>query len=574
MSEPDHGLASEILAVGPKDSPRVFSVGPYGNRVNFAFQQRRALSLVYGLDQTFDAEKNEMTVAVLGGGVAGLTTCLALKRVGFRRITLYEANRDVLSTQAAATHRYIHPGYSDWPSDTSTFAATTDFPLLNWHCGNAYEVAEQIRRQWEAEFKDGDINLKSGRIVKLVTWDKNASQVVVHSFPATNRDARPPSQTAQYDLAILTLGFGDETGEALSSEGSYWDPDRLTSYRNNLRKYRRHNIIVSGTGDGGLIDFARAAFDYGINGELPIRLIARLRDKDCRKVPTKVESVPDLSSIEKKISAKEGELRSTPENGRAEASLGLQEFYLALIQELKDDEAYQLLEDAFDEGALGRISIVGLYPTPFLPETAPINKLMVAFLLHKDKDRYDQGVLRGDRYEHLYVETGANLDDNALAPNEDNLVDRKDNVLIIRHGGANPPMEKVCARLLPRDGDGNNPIRDIVTRITNRTSFGNYGDKFLTQPTDGITDDVSADFDYRFGLIQDFADKFFPESLIRAKPDNGNRIVEITLPTGPSYDTVYECLGGFDRLLYGVPVKFSFAESAPMYESGSKEFTR
>lgn len=34
---------------------------------------------------------NEISIAILGGGIAGLSTALALARQGFKNITIYEA---------------------------------------------------------------------------------------------------------------------------------------------------------------------------------------------------------------------------------------------------------------------------------------------------------------------------------------------------------------------------------------------------------------------------------------------------------------------------------------------------
>jgi hypothetical protein len=45
----------------------VYAIGPFGNRVNFASQQRRALNLVWALEEVGEVLEGK-AVAVIGGG--------------------------------------------------------------------------------------------------------------------------------------------------------------------------------------------------------------------------------------------------------------------------------------------------------------------------------------------------------------------------------------------------------------------------------------------------------------------------------------------------------------------------
>jgi hypothetical protein len=66
-----------------------------------------------------------------------------------------------------------------------------------------------------------------------------------------------PADGGVYDAAVLAIGFGYE----LMTEGedkSYWTDSPLLG---SIRSKSDHILLVSGNGDGGLVDFMMAAFD-------------------------------------------------------------------------------------------------------------------------------------------------------------------------------------------------------------------------------------------------------------------------------------------------------------------------
>ena len=65
MPDQTYAVALETMRLGNDETLRLFSVGPFGNRVSFAFQQRRALSLVSGIAEKYGSE-NDQKIAVLG----------------------------------------------------------------------------------------------------------------------------------------------------------------------------------------------------------------------------------------------------------------------------------------------------------------------------------------------------------------------------------------------------------------------------------------------------------------------------------------------------------------------------
>jgi hypothetical protein len=65
-------------------------------------------------------------------------------------------------------------------------------------------------------------------------------------------------ERVDYDVVILSIGFGYEKGINNEQFDSYWTSSPLSSA---VRKTGpEHKIFVSGNGDGGLVDFIMAAY--------------------------------------------------------------------------------------------------------------------------------------------------------------------------------------------------------------------------------------------------------------------------------------------------------------------------
>lgn len=576
------------LSVGKGLGERVYSIGPYGRRVNFAFQQRRALYLANHIVDKHGKEKDG-SIAVLGAGIAGVTVSLALKRAGFTNIELYEKEDDVLCLQSNAPHRYIHPGYSDWPLHaganagdvTNAFSATTNFPLLNWHCGSAQDVVGQIREQWDSEVKSEDapedrsaINFIPNReilSVELRNAQNPTGEINVASRPTSriNRIVRP------YSVVVLALGFGLERDlDDAPDARTYWDPDCLAPHHSGPTD-GENEIVVSGTGDGGLIDFARAAMDYGENGGLPIQLISHLRDEKYRLMPGDFdETSPAYSSIEREIADAEQQYSDISPKNFDRESKDLGSFYIELIKKLKqsDDPAHQaafkLLSDAVKRADLDRVTFYGKTLMPFLPNTAPINKLIAAFLMHEKEELYGKGKLE------LRGPTGPRIRHDVNDKQEEEDVDASNlaegTMLFVRHG-AIPPLHAVCKTLSPNLGDENATFFEGLKNQANDLSDFSFDPGLFEQSVvtdmDGLDTPIHAgkDLGDRKVRAQKFVEKFFTGGkLVALKDEDGNPFFNVRVLDKSAYQNTYLPLGGFDRQLFGVPLVFTEVDSDPM----------
>jgi hypothetical protein len=109
-------------------------------------QQLRAHNLVWAL---WELDKLENTkkigrVAIVGGGIAGLTTAACFLSL-FKEIsvTLFEQRWDLCPFQQGSDNRWLHPRIYDWPQPGSR-APGASLPVLNWSEGRASDVARTI----------------------------------------------------------------------------------------------------------------------------------------------------------------------------------------------------------------------------------------------------------------------------------------------------------------------------------------------------------------------------------------------------------------------------------------------
>ena len=93
--------------------PRLYFLGPFASRINFAAQQNRALNLISALHESTALEKHK-PIAVVGAGLSGVTAATALHLLGYT-VHLIEEKAEVLPRQSTTRHRIVHPTVNSWP---------------------------------------------------------------------------------------------------------------------------------------------------------------------------------------------------------------------------------------------------------------------------------------------------------------------------------------------------------------------------------------------------------------------------------------------------------------------------
>jgi len=230
-------------------------VGCFERRVTIYSQQVRALNLIWALSLRGNIT-SESKIAVIGGGIAGLTAAAAARHLGWN-VTVLEKDIAFLRMQDGATHRPIHPFIYDWPNEGS-LEKNAGLPLLNWEAANADEVVKQMAEGWRPfDEPDKDFvqitDLKMSRDGTL-TWNSSTFN------------------TERFSHVIVAVGFGREKFEKLQLK-RYWTSENLSQAGQHGEPTK---FLISGCGDGGVIDVLRIRLDqFNL-----VNLISKLRRAD------------------------------------------------------------------------------------------------------------------------------------------------------------------------------------------------------------------------------------------------------------------------------------------------------
>lgn len=278
--------------------PHLYLIGPYGTRVSFASQQRRALNLVLALHiKKLWPINPRPKIAVIGGGIAGATVAAAA-HLHDADVHIYEKEKKLLSTQENSSHRYIHPNINFWSEEQ--MCGTTDLPFLNWYESPCNSVLYTITQGWTYfEKKMSSINyfhellpLDSGLL-----YDQGVKLKFEKYDPATN------SKTIieeKFDLAFITTGFGTERHLVPPQSDSYWSDDTI-----NIGSERDSALCkthVSGTGDGGIIDALRITYLGFMAKKIAQYIISKISTDGLSEKITQIEHGSQFFLIENELS--------------------------------------------------------------------------------------------------------------------------------------------------------------------------------------------------------------------------------------------------------------------------------
>ena len=248
--------------------PGLYVIGSFDSRITFYSQQVRAIELAYALQQQGHLRQN-LRIAVIGGGAAGITISSALALITNASIDLYEKADDILPLQRATARRNLDPHIYDWPAFDADHEFA-DLPILDWRSGPSRDVRTAVVREFGSI-----VDAVLPRIAVHTRHQILNIERVGASFELEfERDRGPEDEPAaqarvrrnsRVDLVFLAIGFGLEPEVPLQGVPtlSYWSDGGVPGPDLGSRASPR--FLISGNGDGGLIDLVAAAsanFDH------------------------------------------------------------------------------------------------------------------------------------------------------------------------------------------------------------------------------------------------------------------------------------------------------------------------
>ncbi|MEN9492116.1 MAG: hypothetical protein RJA63_2565 [Pseudomonadota bacterium] len=378
MMPTDHTPRCKPFALDAKGP--LFALGCFERRVTIYSQQVRALELARAMVED-SGMRLQGRVAVIGGGIGGATLAAALAVAAPQlHVVLFEAEDRLMHLQQGGRDRFVHPHIFDWPSPRAD-RDDAGLPLMNWSAGPASEVVAELAVQFDAIAKPQVAVRYRTRVTGLVEIGRSF-RVAVAGAPESDI----------YDAVALCIGFGLEKNVKLKLCSSYWSPSLLPAPL--LTGQDRPEVFVSGNGDGGLADFALAAFNAEAHGDI-LRLIA---------------NHPDVAPLV-------DTLLKLDDNAWADPAFDLYSSYLNTIKPLLKEA---LLLDVHDRLRNVSLRLHTQESQLFRRDTAVLNRL-VAFIALVADEYFEGGRLRAD-CSRLASDLGADgsiqlQDDDRFTPN-------------------------------------------------------------------------------------------------------------------------------------------------------------
>lgn len=320
----------------------VFCLGPFARRVSFSAQQNRALNLIWALHERRHFQADDQ-VAVIGGGIAGLTAAAGLIAYGCN-VDVFETNEESVANQRHTEHRLVHPTVNQWP--LAKLSMTTRLPFLEWSAGKCSDVTKSIAAQFET-LRGSNRLLTEHKVIDIS--DIAHRLVYIKTIPRID-DGRA------YRLVVIAIGFGEEKPAPPFPAINYWFPDGLEIYRDTKRF---QDFLISGCGDGGLIDALRVVHKHFEKGQLAFDVAAELVDTDIARTIASAEAEARLAGSVAKLSSVYEDLAEILDSSTE---------YESVAKRLRDSLAkgslIYLIDRDLDE--------------PYSLNAAPIHKLLIA----------------------------------------------------------------------------------------------------------------------------------------------------------------------------------------------------
>ncbi len=302
MPPQTHALLKDFRLKGYED---VYVVGSLDARVTMYSQQVRALNLVHALK--LEGRVNlESKVMVIGAGVAGIMAAVCAADVG-ATVHIVERQGSPLHLQTGSS-RCVHPHILDFPDRRD--ADDADVPFFPWEAGPAHVVARSLLTLWKSRSEElGTTHrfcaLYKTAIERIEGNERKGGTVEGPYFIKTERPCGVVEHGNHFDVVILACGFGTEAPTLGAPLVSYWRNEDIDQPELGGDRTR---YLVSGNGDGGLVDALRVRVDgFRPDREFLRAMTAAAKNPDALASAAELVDRSSQKVIERLISAFWGE---------------------------------------------------------------------------------------------------------------------------------------------------------------------------------------------------------------------------------------------------------------------------
>lgn len=394
MGDNEHDKRAWAAYGACRISDTLYAMNPFLTQQNFYSQQLRALALVSVIARK-SFPHGRRNVCIVGAGVAGRTLAAGFASIG-ASVMMIEARPTPFEQYRNATHRELHPNIIFWPSQQPTPA--TALPFLNWAQSQADMVVDDILDEWQRGFAP-KVDLVHDQVVSLR-----------HDDAGVRLELRSGTWI-EVDLAVLATGFKAERSFGGLKSPGYWSPNAIAD--------EAEAVLVSGTGDGGLIDVLSPILGAKVTRAAHMLAVA-LADSEVKRDVLEVEANRRLNRI--------------PGTGDSTDPC---DFYRRVVFSQETQSKLSAFAHAPDRITNRSITLLHHSTSPYSFTAAPINKLLLAFFSNGTR-RYVtavRGVLEAKDDQHKMI--GENGTCAPLDPPSE--FDR----VVVRHGA-----EPAAAELL------------------------------------------------------------------------------------------------------------------------------
>lgn len=610
------GLKGFFLSYIPDGSDKcyfndsLFSIGPFGDKVAFSYQQRRSFLFCkhfYDYTQKYDVSLKKKKIVILGAGISGVATFSALKLLGYENVYLIDKASDYLMRQHDAEHRLVHPNYNTWPYNNAFSATTTYNPICNWYCDTAPSVCLTLRNEFEETLKrvfphTDDIN----RYVYLnadVTKIRSIDDKISLSIKRTSEEKWKHTFPTTVDFVISCVGFCDEVNLEVNGQykylsSPYWAEDELSriadKYKSNPMEEGAKTLYFVGNGDGSILDASRFvastscdAQTIDVFSKFFLKTISYLRATDYQEI----QSLENCKSLWEARSDKSSIFENEISKRAHSFSDCVEEVFLPLVDFVLNDSIPQIplfkpegLKDLlslqfnlFDQSLCERLKIISP-SSEFQNGIAPINAIAQSILKFHNNDYFLAGI--------LHPTDASNPDAIAKVVSdlsEPFLIKEEELMHFVTRKGAIPAILAII-KGVPTKNLVNHLEDDDVKKITAR--LREMGQQDLSLSREPRTSDIvfdlmrdleqnNLDVELRFqSLIErtgEFLEKYFPgcDLVPEAAPEGQFKNEFELMPTPATYFKIIypegeeaqivenaRLIGGIDHQFFGVPAVF------------------